>query len=141
MLELRAPIRVRTEAAVSGEGGLTEEPEYDANGNPKSALHRDHGRPHHLQRGAAGGRSPFQNVIMDRPNAAQGRRHAATASMGSEETGEVVDRIKNIGFHYATQSGITIAVNDIQVPENKTELLDERRRARSTRCATSTRWA
>ncbi len=42
-----------------------------------------------------------------------------------EETGEILDRIKQIGFHYASKSGITIAMNDIEVPRNKPEILDQ----------------
>ncbi|MGE5264026.1 MAG: DNA-directed RNA polymerase subunit beta', partial [Acidobacteriota bacterium] len=36
----------------------------------------------------------------------------------------VVDRIKDIGFKYATRSGLTIAIDDITVPEQKYEILD-----------------
>jgi DNA-directed RNA polymerase subunit beta' len=43
--------------------------------------------------------------------------------LGNEETAEVVDNIKRIGFEYATQSGITIAVNDLRVPAEKDELI------------------
>ncbi len=32
-------------------------------------------------------------------------------------------RIKSTGFHYATRSGVTIAIHEIQVPKNKGELL------------------
>jgi DNA-directed RNA polymerase subunit beta' len=42
-----------------------------------------------------------------------------------EETGRVLDSIKQLGFHYATNSGITIAMNDIEVPQSKPQLLEE----------------
>jgi DNA-directed RNA polymerase subunit beta' len=45
--------------------------------------------------------------------------------LGNEETADIVDRIKHIGFTYATRSGITIAMNDIKVPEQKAKLLEE----------------
>jgi DNA-directed RNA polymerase subunit beta' len=45
--------------------------------------------------------------------------------LGNEDTAEVVDQIKHVGFEYATQSGITIAVNDLRVPEQKDYLIDE----------------
>ncbi len=45
--------------------------------------------------------------------------------LGNEETADVVDRIKHTGFVYATRSGITIAMNDIKVPEQKAKLLEE----------------
>ena len=45
--------------------------------------------------------------------------------VGPAETTEFVDRIKNIGFKYATTSGTTIAVSDIIVPEEKKAILDK----------------
>jgi DNA-directed RNA polymerase subunit beta' len=42
-----------------------------------------------------------------------------------EETGKVLDSIKRLGFHYASRSGITIAMNDIEVPANKPQMLAE----------------
>ncbi len=41
-----------------------------------------------------------------------------------EETGQILDSIKRLGFHYASKSGITIAMNDIEVPANKPEMLN-----------------
>ena len=37
----------------------------------------------------------------------------------SRGTSEVLDDIKTLGFKYATKSGITIAINDIEVPQQK----------------------
>jgi DNA-directed RNA polymerase subunit beta' len=37
----------------------------------------------------------------------------------------LLDTIKELGFHYATQAGITISKNDIVVPEEKESILDE----------------
>ncbi|MGD0205585.1 MAG: DNA-directed RNA polymerase subunit beta', partial [Dehalococcoidia bacterium] len=45
--------------------------------------------------------------------------------LGMEHTAEMVDAIKNVGFHYATQSGMTIAINDLKVPADKARLLEE----------------
>ncbi len=42
---------------------------------------------------------------------------------GPERTAEVVDKIKEIGFKYATRSGLTIAIDDITVPENKQDII------------------
>ena len=42
---------------------------------------------------------------------------------GPEATVEFVDRVKDLGFHYATQSGITIASHDLDVPIRKSEML------------------
>jgi DNA-directed RNA polymerase subunit beta' len=43
--------------------------------------------------------------------------------LGSIETAHLVDGIKQIGFHYATRGGMTIAVDDITVPREKPKLL------------------
>ena len=39
-----------------------------------------------------------------------------------------LDRIKALGFHYASRSGITIGMNDIQVPLGKQNIIDEANR-------------
>ncbi len=43
---------------------------------------------------------------------------------GQEETVKASDRIKDIGFEYATRSGYTIAVADVAVPPRKKEIID-----------------
>jgi DNA-directed RNA polymerase subunit beta' len=43
---------------------------------------------------------------------------------GEEETTQAADRIKDIGFYYATKSGYSIAVADITVPPEKSEIID-----------------
>ena len=45
--------------------------------------------------------------------------------MGPEATVEFVDAMKNLGFRYATQSGISISVSDIRVPDAKPGLMAE----------------
>ena len=44
---------------------------------------------------------------------------------GNTTTSEVLDQIKQIGFHYATVSGTTIGITDIQVPPEKAEIIAE----------------
>jgi len=43
--------------------------------------------------------------------------------MGRDVTAAVADQIKSIGFHYATRSGITIAVSDLEVPAAKADII------------------
>ncbi|RLC67603.1 MAG: DNA-directed RNA polymerase subunit beta' [Chloroflexi bacterium] len=45
--------------------------------------------------------------------------------LGREVTTEVVDRIKSIGFEYATRSGVTIAISDMVIPEAKENIIRE----------------
>jgi DNA-directed RNA polymerase subunit beta' len=45
--------------------------------------------------------------------------------IGGDRTTDVVDAIKNLGFHYATISGTTIAVSDLTIPEERKDILGE----------------
>ena len=45
--------------------------------------------------------------------------------LGNDGTAEVLDQIKNLGFHYATQAGITIAISDVEVPREKESIIAE----------------
>ncbi|EFD94319.1 DNA-directed RNA polymerase subunit beta' [Megasphaera lornae] len=44
--------------------------------------------------------------------------------VGNTKTAALLDRIKNIGYHYARQAGMSIAISDIQIPEGKWTILD-----------------
>ncbi len=44
---------------------------------------------------------------------------------GNEATATVLDNLKQLGFDFATKSGISIAMNDIEEPPGKTKLLKE----------------
>ena len=45
--------------------------------------------------------------------------------LGNEGAAGVLDRLKQLGFDYATKSGISIAMNDIEEPPNRVKLLEE----------------
>ena len=45
--------------------------------------------------------------------------------LGNEATATVLDNLKQLGFEYATKSGISIALNDIEEPPGKAKLLKE----------------
>ncbi len=45
--------------------------------------------------------------------------------LGSEVTTSLVDRIKDIGFKYATRSGATIAISDLVIPPEKAAIIEE----------------
>lgn len=44
---------------------------------------------------------------------------------GNLATVQLLDRIKDLGFSYATKSGLTIGVRDLEIPLNKTEIIEE----------------
>jgi len=66
----------------------------------------------------------FYNKVVDK----SGLKQLATDCyklLSHEDTAAMLDKLKELGFHYATTSGITIAMNDIEVPPSKSKLLEE----------------
>ena len=45
--------------------------------------------------------------------------------VGNTKTAELLDKIKAIGYHYARQAGMSIAISDIQIPAEKWDILNE----------------
>ena len=66
----------------------------------------------------------FRDEVMDK-KAIKHLVAECLQTLGNDETAKVLDSIKTIGFHYATQSGLTIAISDLRPPENKEEVLAE----------------
>ena len=66
----------------------------------------------------------FKNQLMDR-KALRQLVSECHLLLGNVTTAAVVDQIKNIGFRFATQSGTTIAMNDLEVPIPKDEILSQ----------------
>ncbi|HEX5939949.1 MAG TPA: DNA-directed RNA polymerase subunit beta', partial [Dehalococcoidia bacterium] len=66
----------------------------------------------------------FYNSLLDR-KALKSVVEDCYRKAGPEVTAKFVNDLKNLGFRYATQSGLSIAVNDIQVPGEKQGIIDE----------------
>jgi DNA-directed RNA polymerase subunit beta' len=49
--------------------------------------------------------------------------------VGAEVTTQIADRIKDIGFEYATRSGVTIAISDLTIPSEKVAIIEETEKA------------
>jgi DNA-directed RNA polymerase subunit beta' len=64
----------------------------------------------------------FFNEVMDR-RALKNVVALCHNRLGNDATAEAVDAIKRLGFQYATRSGLTIAVNDLRIPETKPQLI------------------
>jgi DNA-directed RNA polymerase subunit beta' len=64
----------------------------------------------------------FRNHVMDK-KCLKDLVSEACLKLDNVRTAQMVDRMKNVGFQFATKSGITIAMNDLKVPEKKEELL------------------
>ncbi|MFH1775715.1 MAG: DNA-directed RNA polymerase subunit beta' [Chloroflexota bacterium] len=45
--------------------------------------------------------------------------------ISAEDTSRVLDNLKQMGFDYATKSGVTIAMSDVEIPQGKAALLEE----------------
>ena len=57
----------------------------------------------------------FRNDVMDK-KAIKELVSECSHKLDNETTADMVDQMKNVGFDYATQSGISIAMNDLRVP-------------------------
>jgi DNA-directed RNA polymerase subunit beta' len=78
------------------------------------------------------GRAIFNRILPDQVRFVQdtmGKKQLQTLvtkcyqKLGGELTTDIVDNIKNLGFHYATISGTTIAVSDLTIPVERDEIL------------------
>jgi len=47
------------------------------------------------------------------------------SSVGLDRTVDLLDALKELGFKYATLSGMSMAMTDLLIPERKTEIIDE----------------
>ena len=68
------------------------------------------------------GEIAFKNKIMDK-SSLKDLTSECYRTLGNEQAADVLDRVKALGFHYATTSGLTIAINDIVVSPKKDEVI------------------
>ncbi|WP_027718939.1 DNA-directed RNA polymerase subunit beta' [Desulfovirgula thermocuniculi] len=66
----------------------------------------------------------FLNEVMDKKRLVQ-LVDDCFRKLGYSATVAMLDGIKDLGFHYATQAGITIGISDIVIPQEKDEILKE----------------
>ncbi|RLC94222.1 MAG: DNA-directed RNA polymerase subunit beta' [Chloroflexi bacterium] len=66
----------------------------------------------------------FVNSVVDKSNLKQ-LITRCIKMLGNEGAAAVADSIKQLGFRYATRSGITIGVSDLRVPKAKADVLRE----------------
>ncbi len=67
---------------------------------------------------------PYLNHILDK-SALKKLITESYRKFGNAATAEFLDAIKALGFRYATQSGTTVSISDIIVPQSKHDLLDK----------------
>jgi DNA-directed RNA polymerase subunit beta' len=65
---------------------------------------------------------PFQNVTMNKKQLSRLLGNIFE-NYGTAETAKVANEIKNVGFKYATVSGLSISESDMMTPDSKTEII------------------
>jgi DNA-directed RNA polymerase subunit beta' len=63
--------------------------------------------------------SPFNKKALEEIIAQIFKRYKTT------ETSVMLDKLKDLGFKYSTRAGITMAISDIKMSQNKNEIIDE----------------
>ncbi len=66
----------------------------------------------------------FQNKLFD-SRALKGLTSELYYRLSNERMADVLDRVKGMGFEYATKSGLTVSISDLQVPSQKGDKLQE----------------
>lgn len=65
----------------------------------------------------------FRNRVIDKGQLKKLIAWAFT-HYGTARTAQVADKLKDLGFRYATKAGVSISVDDLQVPDSKRRLLE-----------------
>jgi DNA-directed RNA polymerase subunit beta' len=65
----------------------------------------------------------FRNRVIDKKQLKKLISWSFT-NYGTARTAQMADRIKGLGFRYATRAGVSISVEDLQVPQEKRQLLE-----------------
>jgi DNA-directed RNA polymerase subunit beta' len=69
-------------------------------------------------------RITYRNTAMDK-GALRSYMAEIHRLLGARRAAEVADTIKRLGFNYATRSGMSIAVSDVEIPPAKAEMLKQ----------------
>ncbi len=69
---------------------------------------------------------PFVNGLLKKKGLQQ-LVQSCYLKFGLEKTVEMLDALKNVGFTYATRSGLSIGIDDLVIPEKKGQLVSEAR--------------
>ncbi len=67
---------------------------------------------------------PFYNMAMSQKKLSQVISECFEFS-GSDKTIDLLDRIKELGFKYATLSGLSFGLTDLKIPQGKSEIITE----------------
>ncbi|MEE9370781.1 MAG: DNA-directed RNA polymerase subunit beta' [Sedimentisphaerales bacterium] len=67
---------------------------------------------------------PFYNMIMSQTRLSQVISDCFELA-GSAKTVDLLDKIKDLGFKYATLAGFSFGITDLKIPEKKREIIDD----------------
>ena len=67
-------------------------------------------------------RLPYYNDVINKRKL-QGLMYQTFHNYGVVKSSLIVDRVKNLTFHYATRSGISLNAEDLRVPYRKRQLI------------------
>jgi DNA-directed RNA polymerase subunit beta' len=112
-VEVHTPIRLLTDTYFDEEGSRLIEPDHRVIETTVGRVLFNEVLPEELR---------FVNKVLDK-SGMQELVGEVYQLLREEGTPAVVDAIKDIGFQFATQSGTTIAVSDITVPQEKSEII------------------
>jgi len=107
----------------------------NANGNGNGHVEVDADAPDFLERETTAGRLFFNQALptgFAYVNDIVGRRNTSIGSIveeiaatyGKKEVAATLDRIKDLSYRYASQSGLTISIADVRTPPEKAAILD-----------------
>jgi len=109
IIDLRAVIRVRNEPRANGSGWAE---------TTVGRIIFDDALPPELE---------FRNQVLDK-SALKEITAQCYHRLGNEGTMVMLDAVKDLGFRYASQSGTTIAINDIEISPEKQRIVSEAER-------------
>ncbi len=69
---------------------------------------------------------PYINGLLKKKGLQQAVRYCYL-KLGLDKTVEMLDSLKNLGFTYATRSGLSIGIDDLVIPEKKVEFVQQAR--------------
>ncbi len=131
---LRSPIKVRIPGQIEvREDGLVSATSFDLNGaavDADAANGNKNGSGQIIETTA--GRIIINEIIPDElgfwnfeldKGGLKDLAAAAYKYLGNERAAEILDAVKDLGFHYASRSGTTIAINDVEVSDEKAGII------------------
>jgi DNA-directed RNA polymerase subunit beta' len=128
-IDLHAKIKLRTTVGTNGSSAAV-------NGAVSTGAVASNGAPSYEEVEASAGRLLFNTALpADFPfvNELVSKKARSIASIVEEiadnypkaVVAESLDKIKDLGFRYATQSGLTISIDDVKTPPDKKAILDK----------------